>query len=57
VQDLIKQLLCREPSQRLGAQDFTELQNHPFFDGVNFESLHAPNSEAPLLPRQKKLSR
>jgi hypothetical protein len=55
--DLIKKLLCREPSQRLGASNFDQLKNHPFFDGVDFSSLHAPDVEVPLLPRQKKLSR
>jgi len=49
--NLISKLLCREPTQRLGAKDFNELKSHPFFDGVDFEALYAPNSEAPLLPR------
>jgi serine/threonine protein kinase len=55
--DLIKKLLCREPSQRIGASNFEELKNHPFFEGVDFSSLHSSDIEAPLLPRQKKLSR
>jgi serine/threonine protein kinase len=54
--DLISKLLVLDPAERLGAKDFDELKSHPFFEGVNFESLHAYDNEAPLLPRQKKLS-
>ena len=54
--DLIRRLLTVDPTKRLGASDFADLTNHPFFEGVDFASLHAVNGEAPLLPRQKKLS-
>lgn len=33
-EDLLKQLLCRDPSRRLGANGATEIKAHPFFDGV-----------------------
>ena len=54
--DLITKLLERDPKKRLGATKFSDLTSHPFFEGVDFESLHSVDCEAPLLPRQKKLS-
>ena len=53
---MISKLLVLDPSQRLGAANFDELRAHPFFEGVDFDSLHGFDTEAPLLPRQKKLS-
>jgi serine/threonine protein kinase len=35
-QDLIKRLLLKDPSKRLGADDLDKLKAHPFFEGVNF---------------------
>ena len=54
--DLIRSLLELDPAKRLGATDFVDLISHPFFEGVDFSSLHSVDQEAPLLPRQKKLS-
>ena len=45
--DLIDKLLQKEPHQRLGSgpqhsdNDFSALKNHPFFDGINFETLNS----------------
>lgn len=44
--DIIKQLLKKEPDQRLGAgvkgskNDFKALKSHPFFKGIDFSSIH-----------------
>ena len=44
---LIKQLLVLDPILRLGAGDadscngIEALKSHPFFDGVNFSTLHS----------------
>ncbi|KAF1329898.1 Agc/pdk1 protein kinase, partial [Globisporangium splendens] len=42
-QDLIRKLLIQEPSERIGAsQDeagYAELKNHPFFDGIEWDTL------------------
>jgi serine/threonine protein kinase len=37
--DLIQKLLVREPSERLGAKSFDDLKAHPFFEGINFNTL------------------
>jgi len=38
--DLINKLLVVDPEQRLGAHGYQELKAHPFFNGINWESLH-----------------
>ncbi|XP_017247652.1 probable serine/threonine protein kinase IRE4 isoform X2 [Daucus carota subsp. sativus] len=38
-QDLIDRLLLLDPNQRLGAQGSSEVKAHPFFRGINWESL------------------
>ena len=37
--DLVRRLLVLDPSVRLGAKSFGELRAHPFFRGVDWESL------------------
>jgi serine/threonine protein kinase len=44
--DLIFKLLVKEPCKRLGANDISELMNHPFFSDLNFNDLYT--IEAPL---------
>jgi serine/threonine protein kinase len=45
--DLIDKLLQKEPRYRLGSgplnsdNDFDALKRHPFFEGINFESLNS----------------
>ncbi|XP_057330480.1 3-phosphoinositide-dependent protein kinase 1 isoform X2 [Microplitis mediator] len=54
---LVSQLLIIDQSQRLGAQDehgagYPSIRAHPFFEGVDFETLHeqVPPSIYPYLP-------
>lgn len=54
---LVSQLLVLEPSGRLGAQDehgagYPSIRAHPFFEGVDFETLHeqTPPQIYPYLP-------
>ncbi|GAB1862815.1 3-phosphoinositide-dependent protein kinase 1 [Camponotus japonicus] len=54
---LVSQLLVLEPTQRLGALDahgvgYPSIRAHPFFEGVNFETLHeqTPPPIYPYLP-------
>lgn len=54
VQDLIKKLLLKDPSKRLGADDINKLKAHPFFEGVNFDSMY--DNLPPLLDKHKRLS-
>lgn len=44
--DLIEKLLQKDPTQRLGAKSFEDLKSHPFFKGVEWETLS--NSTPPL---------
>jgi serine/threonine protein kinase len=54
VQDLIKKLLLKDPSKRLGADDLNKLKAHPFFVGVEFETLY--DKRPPLLDKHMRLS-
>ena len=40
VKDLICKLLVKAPERRLGATDIAELRQHPFFEGLDFDSLY-----------------
>ncbi|XP_069701352.1 3-phosphoinositide-dependent protein kinase 1 isoform X3 [Periplaneta americana] len=53
--DIVEKLLVLDPSQRLGASDpvgYPSLRSHPFFDGINFDTLHeqTPPQIFPYLP-------
>jgi 3-phosphoinositide dependent protein kinase-1 len=39
--DLISKILVKDPKQRIGynSKDYSEIKNHPFFNGINFENL------------------
>lgn len=50
--DLLGKLLNKIPSKRLGVNDFSQIKEHPFFDGVNWEHLKNKTheySESPFL--------
>jgi len=49
--DLIKQLLVLDPEKRLGANDASEIKQHPFFKGINWETLR--KQQAPIVPEKK----
>jgi len=49
--DLIKQLLVLDPEKRLGANDVSEIKQHPFFKGINWETLR--KQQAPIIPQTK----
>jgi serine/threonine protein kinase len=38
-EDLIRQLLVKEPAMRIGAENLEDLKNHEYFKGVEWESL------------------
>ena len=39
--DLIQKILIKDPTQRIGynSKDYSEIKNHPFFKGINFDTL------------------
>eukprot|EP01090_Pellita_catalonica_P023138 TRINITY_DN930_c0_g3_i1.p1 TRINITY_DN930_c0_g3~~TRINITY_DN930_c0_g3_i1.p1 ORF type:complete len:129 (-),score=28.46 TRINITY_DN930_c0_g3_i1:46-432(-) len=37
--DLLEQLLCEDPAQRLGSKGAQEVKDHPFFKGINWGTL------------------
>ena len=40
INDLLKKLLIKNPSERLGGKDgFEEIKKHPFFEGINFDDI------------------
>lgn len=51
VRDLIERLLVKDQTKRIGAESFDELKAHPFFEGMDFESL--PTSVPPPRTRQE----
>ena len=44
--DLIGKLVQKAPEKRLGAIDLEELKRHPFFEGIDFNTLYS--TESPL---------
>ncbi|XP_078197422.1 ribosomal protein S6 kinase alpha-4 isoform X4 [Callithrix jacchus] len=52
-QDLLQRLLCKDPKKRLGAgpQGAQEVQNHPFFQGLDWVALAARKVPAPFRPQ------
>ena len=44
--DLIQKILIKDPTQRIGynSKDYSEIKSHPFFKGINFDTL----SEEPI---------
>lgn len=50
-QDLIRKLIVKNPSKRLGAVCMDDLLKHPFFENIQFDQLYS--MEPPL--RRKEL--
>jgi len=49
--ELIRQLLVLDHTKRLGANNTAEIKQHPFFKGINWETLR--KQQAPIIPEQK----
>ncbi len=49
-ESLIRALLNRNPSDRLGAFSADEVKRHPFFEKIDFEALLALNMTPPFRP-------
>mmetsp|Transcript_29550 Transcript_29550/g.29298 ORF Transcript_29550/g.29298 Transcript_29550/m.29298 type:complete len:124 (-) Transcript_29550:43-414(-) len=56
---LIKQLLNRDPSKRLGAskRDADEIKEHPFFEGLDWTALIEKTIPAPPIHQSKRMYR
>ena len=48
LKNLLKQLLCRDPLKRIGVIDKSELKNHIWFKGINWEKLAKKEIKPPL---------
>lgn len=55
LRDLLEQLLIKNPTERLGANGAQEIKSHPFFAGVDWESVYRRelHMEAPELSSSK----
>ena len=55
--DLISKILVKDPRERLGynSKDYSEIANHPFFKGINFENLEF--EDVPILEFREKLEK
>ena len=48
LKDLLSQLLCKDPQKRIGVLDKSELKNHEWFKGIDWEKLAKKEIEPPL---------
>jgi len=50
--DIISKLLLLDPKKRLGSgkNGSEDIKSHPFFDGIDWESLYRKEVEAPFIP-------
>ena len=48
--DLITQLLIKEPTLRLGFHSIDEIKAHPFFEGIDWDTVRS--SKVPYNPPQ-----
>jgi serine/threonine protein kinase len=55
--DLISKILVKDPRERLGynSKDYSEIANHPFFKGINFENLEF--EDVPISEYREKLEK
>ena len=55
--DLISKILVKDPRKRIGynSKDYSEIKNHPFFNGINFENLEF--EDVPISEFKEKLEK
>ena len=53
VRDLIEKLLMKSPDERIGNEDLALVYEHPFFEGVNFQTLRQSDELFNLLGKSK----
>ena len=55
--DLISKILVKDPKQRIGynSKDYSEIKNHPFFNGIKFEELEF--EDPPILEYREVLEK
>ena len=55
--DLISKILVKDPTKRIGykSKDYSEIKNHPFFNGINFEELEF--EDPPILEYREVLEK
>ena len=50
LQDLVKKLLCKESSKRLGTNGAKQVREHPWFEKVSFDAIYNKKIKAPCAP-------
>lgn len=50
LRDLLKGLLARDKDQRLGSKGINEIINHPWFNGLDWESIKTKETKTPYIP-------
>ena len=50
--DFITQLLCKDPTRRLGANGGDKVMSHPYFSDMNWEEIIHDAIEPPAIPRK-----
>ena len=48
LKDLLTQLLCKDPHKRIGVLDKSELKNHEWFKGIDWDKLEKKEVQPPL---------
>lgn len=49
-QNILENLLRKDPAKRLGANSADEVKTHPWFKGVNWDMLYQKKYDAPFVP-------
>lgn len=50
MQNLLARLLEKNPKDRIGANNSSEIKNHPWFEKVNWNALLSKSIKAPFVP-------
>ena len=55
-EDLVKKLLCKDRTQRIGAgpDDYQEIMDHPFFKDINIKNIENQTIKPPYVPTLNK---
>lgn len=52
--DFLNKIFVSDPKKRLGHKGAKEIKEHPFFDGIDWESIYNKKIKPPFMPRVTK---